>query len=169
MIVAPILVLLDFNQSFQLFSNGSGVGIGAVLMQKGHPIAFFSKKFCSRMKAASTYVHELYAITSTVKKWRPYILGRHFEIIIDHKNIKKLMTQTIQMPKQHFYLAKLFGCDYSILYKSGGQNLVADALSRILVASTNQCMVLTVPHFDILQKLREETQHLEDLIVLSKA
>jgi hypothetical protein len=40
MITCPILSLLDFSQSFILECDASGVGIGAVLMQGGHPIVF---------------------------------------------------------------------------------------------------------------------------------
>jgi hypothetical protein len=60
------------------------------------------------------------------------------------------MTQVIQTPEQQFYLAKLLGYSYDILYKPGAHNRIADALSHI------HCMVLFVPHVDFITKLKEQ-------------
>ncbi|XP_061343684.1 uncharacterized protein LOC133289704 [Gastrolobium bilobum] len=59
----PILQLPDFSSPFIVESNASNVGIGAVLLQRGKPISFFSKKLGPRMAASFAYVRELYALT----------------------------------------------------------------------------------------------------------
>ncbi|XP_073224764.1 uncharacterized mitochondrial protein AtMg00860-like [Cicer arietinum] len=55
MILALVLGLPDFVQPFILETDASGVGIGAVLHQNGHPIAYFSKKLAPRTQKKSAY------------------------------------------------------------------------------------------------------------------
>ena len=127
---APVLQLPDFAKNFSVETNASGMGIGVVLAQEGHPIAYFSKKLLHRMQQSSAYSREVFAITQAVKRWRQYLLGRHFIIKTDHQSLKGLIEQTIQTPEQQKWLTKLLGYDFTITYRPGRDNKVADALSR---------------------------------------
>lgn len=109
-----VLALPDFQLPFTIKTDVSSTGMGAVLSQKGHPIAYFSKPFSQKLLCASTYVRELATITSAVKKWLQYILGHPFTIITDHRSLKELLNQVIQTPEQHMYLARLLCYDYHI-------------------------------------------------------
>ncbi|MCI15935.1 hypothetical protein A2U01_0037075, partial [Trifolium medium] len=116
---APVLALPNFEEDFMIETYASGIGMGAVLIQNNHPICYFSQKNCPKLMTASAYVRELCAITSAVKKWRTYLLGRKFVVHTDQRSLRELMTQVIQTPEQQFYLAKLLGYSYEIKYKPG--------------------------------------------------
>jgi len=95
---APVLALPNFNEPFTVETNASSTTMWAMLIQQGHPLAFFSKNFSPRLSHASTYVRELHAIIAAVRKWRQYLLGRPFTILTDHKSLRELMSQVIQTP-----------------------------------------------------------------------
>jgi hypothetical protein len=55
LISAPVLRLPDFFKQFCVKTDASDLGVGAVLMQQGHPIAYVSKSFGPKMRGLSTY------------------------------------------------------------------------------------------------------------------
>jgi len=85
---APILSIPDFRKQFIIETDASDVGMGAVLMQEGHPISFLSKAFCPRNQALSTYEKECLALVMAVDKWRSYLHGQEFILRTDHRNSK---------------------------------------------------------------------------------
>lgn len=150
---APVLALPNFSEPFVVETDASGTTISAVLLQNGHPLAYFSKHLGPRLLHASMYIRELHAVVTAVRKWRQYLLGRPFTILTDHKSLRELMTQVIQTPKQHYYLSKLLGYENSIQYKSGATNVVVDALSRA-PNPEGQFLILSIPQLDFLHDIK---------------
>ena len=89
----PVLAMPDFNQMFITEADASGFGVGAVLMQLDHPLAFFSKVLGQRARQKSVYEKELIAIVLSVMKWRQYLLGRKFIIRTNQQSLRFLMAQ----------------------------------------------------------------------------
>ncbi|KAL4386192.1 hypothetical protein GQ457_09G013260 [Hibiscus cannabinus] len=152
---APILRLPCFEKVFYMETDASGIGIGAVLTQDKHPLAYFSQKLSPRMQNAPAYHREMYAITKAVGKWRQYLLGRKFIVYTDQKALRELTHQTIQTPEQQRWLNKLIGYDFEIQYRPGKSNTVADALSREPIPSL---MALHTVSLDLIETIREASK-----------
>lgn len=118
--------LPDFALPFIVETDASGLGIGVVLSQVGHPIAYFSKKLSPRMQRQYAYVRELYAIIEAVAKFRHYLVGHYFIIRIDHRSLKHLIGQVIQTSEQESLLPKL-------LVSTTPLNTKLDPLIRLLI------------------------------------
>lgn len=125
------MALPDPNKTFIVKTDVSRQGIGDVLMQQGHPIAFISRALSLRHAALSVYDRELLAIVHVVTKWSQYLLGQKVIIRTDQRVFKFLMEQKVHTNSKLMWLTKLMPFNYVIEYKRGAQNKVVDALSRV--------------------------------------
>lgn len=130
LIQAPVLALPDFNVSFTIETDAYDVGVGAVLSQNGHPLAFGSRALGPRNRGLSVYEKEYLAILLAVQQWRSYLQLAEFTIHTDHKSLTHLADQRLHTDWQRKALTKLMGLQYKIVYKKGILNGAADALSR---------------------------------------
>jgi transposase InsO family protein len=127
---APVLTTPDFTKTFIVECDASGNGIGVVLMQEGRPLAFESRPLKGKDLHKPIYEKEMMAILHALKKWCPYLIGRHFKVKTDHDSLKYFLEQRLSSEEQQKWVTKILGYDFEILYKKGKQNVVADALSR---------------------------------------
>ncbi|KAH0746266.1 hypothetical protein KY285_007923 [Solanum tuberosum] len=125
--------------------DASSEGIGAILLQDDHPIAYFSKglSFSSRLK--STYDRKLLALVLALQKWKHYLLGNHFYVRTDHCSLKYLLSQRITTNEQQRLLMKLLPFNFTIVYKAGKDNLGADSLSRRPLNADFLALAIPVP------------------------
>lgn len=127
---SPVLALPDFSKPFSIETDASGTGIGAVLMQNHHPLAFISKALGPKSRGLSTYEKEYMAILMAVQQWRPYLQHGEFHIYTDQRSLSLLSEQRLHTEWQQKVFTRLLGLQYKIIYKKGCENRVADALSR---------------------------------------
>lgn len=95
MTLDPVLALPGFKKPFVIEKDASGLGLGVVMMQDGHPLAFLSKSIAPKHRGLPVYEKEFMVIVLAVKKRRPYLIGRHFIIKTDHISLKYLMEQKV--------------------------------------------------------------------------
>jgi hypothetical protein len=71
------------------------------------------------------------AILHALKKWHPYLIGRHLKVKTDLDSLKYFLEQRLSSEEQQKWVTKILGYDFEIIYKKGKKNVVADALSRM--------------------------------------
>lgn len=131
----PILQYPDFTKEFNLTTDASNLAIGAVLSQgpigTDKPIAYASRTLNTSEINYSTIEKELLAIVWATKYFRPYLFGRKFKIVTDHRPLQWVMN--IKEPNSRLtrWRLRLSEYDYTVVYKPGKSNTNADALSRI--------------------------------------
>jgi hypothetical protein len=127
---APVLMMLDVVRSFSIYCDASGQGLGCVLMQDGHVVAYASRQLRKHEEKYLTHDLELAAVVHTLKIWRHYIISKRCEVYSDHKSMKYIFTQPDLNLMQRRWLELIKEYDLGINYHPGKANVVAGALSR---------------------------------------
>lgn len=154
---ALVLSLPSLDKQFVVEIDACDLGIGVVLMQEKHSIAYIRKALASRHLGLSVYEKEMIAIVYSVKKWHHYLCSRKFLIRTDHRSLKYMLEQWISTIQQQKYMAKLFGYDFEISYKAGSENVATDALSRVPMAEL-ATMIVSSPNSSLIPKLETSWQ-----------
>ena len=132
---APVLAFPNYEDPFVLYTDASGLGLGAVLMQpdacgKNRAIAFASRTLNPAESNYSVTHQETLAVVWALKKFRDIIHGYPITVYTDHAAV----TELFKGRNLHGKLARWFLTvqEYQPTFKHlpGRANVVADALSR---------------------------------------
>ena len=142
----PILQYPDFSQMFYLETDASNTRVAAVLMQlregKRALISAASRILSAAEKNYGVVEREALAVVYGIQYFRSYLFGKTFLVITDHQCLKYL--QSFKNPNSRIvrWLLALQDFSFEIVYRSGKENAVADALSRL--ENTENAQVLSI-------------------------
>ena len=132
-----VLILFDSEKQIWVFTDASNYALGAMICQKDEkgrmrPVLFYSRKLLPAEMNYSTADKELLAIVQTLKKFRHYLQGTKYPVIVksDHANLRTFTTTKALNGRQARWAEELSSYDFTVEHVKGKENVVADALSR---------------------------------------
>jgi hypothetical protein len=125
------LMIPDLNGNFELESDASDRGIGAVLRQNGKPVAYISRTLNNSEKNYSITDREILAGLWAMEKLACYLDGKTFTYVTDHKAIEELKKKSeFGSARINRWFERLERFNFIVKYKRGIEMVVSDALSR---------------------------------------
>jgi hypothetical protein len=136
LIEAPLLCTPNESLPYEVVTDLSDLGLGRVLLQEGHPVAFESRKLNDAQLNYQTTEKEMLAVVHAMRVWRCYLEGIEFTVYTDHVSNTFFQTQPNLSRRQARWseFSQRFGA-FEWKYRKGTKN-VADALSRRDVAES---------------------------------
>ena len=115
----PVLKYFDAEKETVLQCDASEQGLGACLLQEGHPIVYASRALTSAERNYAQIEKELLAIVFGVERFEQYVYGRHVKVESDHKPLEIIHKKSlVTAPKRlQRMLLKLQKFDIDIQYK----------------------------------------------------
>lgn len=136
----PVLQSPDFGQPFTVQTDASGVGLGAVLLQgegdNRKPVAYISRKLFPRETRYAVVELECLAVKWALDTLKYYLLGREFNLETDHRALQWLGRMKDSNSRITRWFLALQPYRFTVQYRAGKQNAVADFLSRNPVGET---------------------------------
>ena len=130
------------NDKFVLETDASANGIGAVLsVMRGNnkqTVAFFSKQLHGAQKKYSAQELEGLALYQAIQHFSFYLYGSEFSVITDHCGLEKMMSRPQENNRILRWALKLSNYRFTITYRPGKENLIADTLSRAFEESISE-------------------------------
>jgi hypothetical protein len=116
---ALILVMPDMERSFSIYCDALGEGLGCVLMEDGHVVAYASRQLRKHEVNYLTHDLELVAVVHVLKIWWHYLMGKRCELYTDHKSLRYIFTQVNLNHRQRRWLELIKDYNLGINYHLG--------------------------------------------------
>lgn len=133
---AGTLAYFDKGAPTKVIADASPVGLGAVLVQKQKgeevPVCYVSRNLTDCERRYSQTESEALALVWACERLHPYVYGRKFDLVTDHKPLEVIYSQRSKpCARIERWVLRLQPYDYHVVHIAGKQN-IADSLSRLL-------------------------------------
>ena len=161
---APVLRYYDVTKDVTIECDSSEVGLGAVLLQEGHPIAYASRTLTQTERNYAQIEKECLAIVNAAERFDQYILGKDpVRILSDHKPLMTIFKKSILTSPKRLQRMRLRLQKYNIVveYQPGSQMYISDTLSRAAIAAkevTSNTPDYLIYHIQAEQTLQQTLQ-----------
>ncbi|KAJ3634672.1 hypothetical protein MTP99_007618 [Tenebrio molitor] len=130
----PIFALYDQNLEMRLYTDASAIGIASILVQvrdnRENVVSYFSRHTTLNEHKYHSFELETLAIVSSVKRFRQYLLGRPFTIIMDCAAVRAKFSKSEVNPRVDRWVLELNEYNFTIIHRGNQQMRHVDALSR---------------------------------------
>ncbi|GFX71021.1 transposon Tf2-6 polyprotein [Trichonephila clavipes] len=132
---APVLKFPDFKKPFELFTDASSIGVGAVLNQEQRPVVFAFRTLSAAERNYTVTERECLAVVWALNKFRTYLGSLPIKVITHHAALTHLTTGKNLSNRMIRWALKLAEFSIEWEHRSGTQNTIADVLSRNSIES----------------------------------
>ena len=131
----PILAYPEFQKPFELHTDASGKGLGAVLYQtqdgQKKVIAYASRSLSKAERNYSAFKLEYLALKWAVtEKFSDYLTNNQFTVYTDNNPLTHILSSARLDATGQRWASALGQYDFNIIYRAGLNNVDADAMSR---------------------------------------
>ena len=133
----PVLAIADQDRPFNVVCDASDFAIGCALMQYdtdgAERVVCYQSRQLQPAEQNNYLVHDkvLFAMKYALARFRVYLLGdRPFIVYTDHASLRMTFNSPHLSQRMARWLSLFAKYNFSVEYKPGRLNVVADALSR---------------------------------------
>jgi hypothetical protein len=151
MVIAPILVFLDWSKEFNVHVNASSIALGEVLAQPGvgdidHPVEFTRRNISTAERNYPTMKREGLDMVYVLQKFRHCLLGGHFNMFTDDSALKYLVNKPVLGGRICRWILLFQEYDFEIVVKPERMNKGPNHLSRLEHGEESTSLEDTLPY-----------------------
>ena len=163
----PVLSFYDQNKELVVQVDSSKNGIGAVLLQEGHPVEFASRTMTKSETNYAQIEKECLAVVFGLERFDQYTYGREVTIQNDHKPLSSILKKPLsQSPKRlQSMILRIRRYNTRFQYLEGKKLILADTLSRAALPGEDTKVVHAV---NAIKYLNISDSRLEEIVEATK-